>query len=120
MKTLLTGTVGLVFLAALVVGSFERGVRAFTELVSDTAVAHALDTSVRIVMYAPQPANNGTYLVEYGLGTLVNQGSQTVIVTHDHWSVFGGMNWWFGKDDFTFFGQFEKNTNVFVGARWAF
>lgn len=85
MKTLLAGTLGLIFLAGLVIGSFGRGARAFTGTVSDTAVAHTLDTTIRIVMYAPQPANNGTYLVEYGLGTLVNQDAQTVIVTHDHW-----------------------------------
>lgn len=85
MKKAMTGTVVLILLAAFFAGSFKRGVRALAELPSSTAVTHALDTTVRIVMYAPQPANNGTYLVEYGLGTLVNQDTQTVIITHDHW-----------------------------------
>jgi hypothetical protein len=38
----------------------------------------------------------------------------------DQWSVFAGVNVFFGKDDTTFFGQFEKDTNAFLGARWSF
>lgn len=38
----------------------------------------------------------------------------------DAWSVFGGVNWFGGRRDFTFFGQFEDNSNVYLGARLAF
>ncbi|MCA8952083.1 MAG: hypothetical protein KDE27_21415 [Planctomycetes bacterium] len=38
----------------------------------------------------------------------------------DQWSVSVGANVFFGEDPFTFFGQFERNTNVFVAARWSF
>ena len=35
----------------------------------------------------------------------------------DQWAVEAGGNLFFGKEDYTFFGQFEDNTNVFVGLR---
>jgi hypothetical protein len=38
----------------------------------------------------------------------------------DHWSAFAGAGIFVGKDDHTFFGQFEPNTNVHAGVRWAF
>lgn len=38
----------------------------------------------------------------------------------DQWLVEGGGNIFFGKDDHTFFGQFEDNTNVHAGVRWSF
>jgi len=38
----------------------------------------------------------------------------------DHWSVEVGANVFFGQYDHTFFGQFEKNTNVYAGARYSF
>ena len=38
----------------------------------------------------------------------------------DHLRVEAGGNVFFGNDDHTFFGQFENNTNVYVGARYAF
>lgn len=39
---------------------------------------------------------------------------------NDSWSVFGGLNWFGGRQDFTFFGQFEDNSNVYLGARLSF
>ncbi len=38
----------------------------------------------------------------------------------DHWSAEVGGNVFVGKDNHTFFGQFEKNTNVYVGVRYSF
>jgi len=37
----------------------------------------------------------------------------------DRWTVFGGANLLAGKDDHTFFGQLENNTNVYAGVRYA-
>jgi len=38
----------------------------------------------------------------------------------DHWSVEVGGNVFFGQRDYTFFGQFEKNTNVYAAVRYGF
>jgi len=38
----------------------------------------------------------------------------------DHWTVEVGGNVFFGQRDHTFFGQFEKNTNVYAAARYGF
>jgi hypothetical protein len=38
----------------------------------------------------------------------------------DHWSAELGGNVFVGDDDHTFFGQFEKNNNVYIGARYGF
>jgi len=38
----------------------------------------------------------------------------------DHWTVEVGGNVFFGKYDHTFFGQFEKNTNVYAALRYGF
>jgi hypothetical protein len=38
----------------------------------------------------------------------------------DAWSVFGGADIFAGVNDHTFFGQFEKNSNVHAGARYSF
>ncbi len=38
----------------------------------------------------------------------------------DSWSVFGGADVFLGSDDHTFFGQFEKNSNVHLGLRRSF
>jgi len=38
----------------------------------------------------------------------------------DQWSAFAGMNVFFGKEEYTFFGQFERDTNAFLGMRWSF
>ena len=38
----------------------------------------------------------------------------------DHWSVEAGGNFFVGADDHTFFGQFEKNSNVYFGLRYSF
>ncbi len=36
------------------------------------------------------------------------------------WSVELGGNLFFGKENHTFFGQFEKNNNVYAGVRYGF
>ena len=38
----------------------------------------------------------------------------------DHWTVEVGGNVFFGKDDHTFFGQFERNSNIYASLRYAF
>jgi hypothetical protein len=38
----------------------------------------------------------------------------------DRWTAELGGNLFFGRDDHTFFGQFEKNTNLYAGVRWGF
>ncbi len=38
----------------------------------------------------------------------------------DHWSAEIGGNVFVGRDDHTFFGQFEKSRNVYVGVRYGF
>ena len=38
----------------------------------------------------------------------------------DNWQLSGGANLFFGKDDYTFFGQFEDNSNLYLGLRYNF
>ena len=38
----------------------------------------------------------------------------------DAWTVELGGNLWFGEKDYTFFGQFENNNNIYLSARYAF
>lgn len=38
----------------------------------------------------------------------------------DDWMVWAGGNFFVGKDEHTFFGQFEKNSNVYAGVRRSF
>jgi len=38
----------------------------------------------------------------------------------DNWTVEMGGNVFVGKDAHTFFGQFEKNSNVYLSARYSF
>jgi len=38
----------------------------------------------------------------------------------DDWMVTAGGNVFLGRDDYTFFGQFEDNNNVYVGVRYSF
>ncbi|MCK5529202.1 MAG: hypothetical protein KAI74_05925 [Kiritimatiellae bacterium] len=38
----------------------------------------------------------------------------------DQWLLTTGANIFFGKNDHTFFGQFEDNNNVYVGSRYSF
>ena len=38
----------------------------------------------------------------------------------DNWLLTAGANVFFGEQDHTFFGQFEKNTNLYGGARYSF
>jgi len=38
----------------------------------------------------------------------------------DHWTVEVGGNVFVGKDDHTFFGQFERNSNIYASLRCAF
>ena len=39
---------------------------------------------------------------------------------NDHWSVDAGANVFLGKEHHTFFGQFEDNTNIYLGMRYSF
>jgi len=36
----------------------------------------------------------------------------------DRLAVDGGINWFFGAEDHTFFGQFEDASNIYAGIRW--
>ncbi|MDP6625480.1 MAG: hypothetical protein QGG87_03355, partial [Nitrospinota bacterium] len=38
----------------------------------------------------------------------------------DYWTVESGGNLFMGKEDHTFFGQFENNNNLYVGIRYGF
>jgi len=38
----------------------------------------------------------------------------------DHWSVEAGANVFFGNRPHTFFGQFQKDSNLYVGVRYGF
>jgi hypothetical protein len=38
----------------------------------------------------------------------------------DHWSAEVGGNVFAGEDEHTFFGQFEKNNNIYAAVRWGF
>lgn len=38
----------------------------------------------------------------------------------DQWAIETGANIFFGKEDYTFFGQFQNNTNAYAGVRWSF
>ena len=38
----------------------------------------------------------------------------------DYWTIDAGANLFFGKEDHTFFNQFEKDSNVYVGLRFSF
>ncbi|HSR87354.1 MAG TPA: hypothetical protein VLL07_00250 [Pontiella sp.] len=45
------------------------------------------------------------------------------VVTHkinDHWMVTANGNFFFGENDYTFFGQFQNNNNVNLGVRYSF
>jgi len=39
---------------------------------------------------------------------------------NDHWTVEAGGNVFFGAHDYTFFGQFERDTNVYAALRYSF
>ena len=38
----------------------------------------------------------------------------------DHWSAEAGANIFLGEKDYTFFGQYKNDTNVYMGIRWSF
>jgi len=38
----------------------------------------------------------------------------------DHWTGVVGGNLFTGKEDHTFFAQFERNSNVYLGLRYGF
>ena len=38
----------------------------------------------------------------------------------DQWAIETGANIFAGKDDYTFFGQFQDNTNAYASVRWSF
>ena len=39
---------------------------------------------------------------------------------NDNWLLDGGFNLFWGEDDYTFWGRFRDNTNVYVGLRYSF
>jgi hypothetical protein len=39
---------------------------------------------------------------------------------NDHWAAEAGENIFLGEEDYTFFGQFEKNSNLYAGLRYSF
>ncbi|HOJ68883.1 MAG TPA: hypothetical protein PLH06_08800, partial [Candidatus Hydrogenedentes bacterium] len=39
---------------------------------------------------------------------------------NDHWTVDAGANLFLGNEPYTFFGQFENNTNIYVGMQYGF
>jgi len=39
---------------------------------------------------------------------------------NDDWDVEAGMNLFFGRHNYTFFGQFENNSNIYASLRWSF
>jgi hypothetical protein len=38
----------------------------------------------------------------------------------DRWLIEGGANIFVGENDYTFYNQFEDNTNVYAGVRYSF
>jgi len=38
----------------------------------------------------------------------------------DNWLLLGGANLFYGKDEHTFFGQFEDNNNIYTGLRYSY
>jgi len=44
---------------------------------------------------------------------------QVTYQVDDHWRLQAGANVFLGREDHTFFGQFENNTNVYAAARYA-
>jgi hypothetical protein len=38
----------------------------------------------------------------------------------DHWQIDGGLNLFFGKEEHTFWGRFQDNTNAYIGLRYSF
>jgi hypothetical protein len=52
-----------------------------------------------------------------------NDGYLRPIATYhvdDRWTLQGGANWFFGEHSDTFFGQFDKNTNIYASIRYSF
>ena len=39
---------------------------------------------------------------------------------NDKWLLDGGFNLFWGEDDYTFWGRFQDNTNLYVGLRYSF
>jgi len=38
----------------------------------------------------------------------------------DNWQFETGLNYFFGRCDYTFFGQFEPDSNLLIGVRYGF
>lgn len=45
---------------------------------------------------------------------------QATYNVNDNWEVSTGANMFFGEDDYTFYAQFEDNSNVYVSGRYSF
>src|SRR4030042_37846 len=51
----------------------------------DTSREDILNVTLSIHIYAPNPEMAGREIMARGAGTLVTQGGQNRIITHDHW-----------------------------------
>ena len=82
----------------------------YRQLVTIRLTKLLMSQNLRLSMFAYySPTDNDAYLrpsVNYKID--------------DHLSVQMGGNFFFGKDQHTFFGQFERNTNVYAALRYAF
>lgn len=82
-------------ISALVVTFFPKidNAQASVNPVNDSASRQILDATVRITVFAEEASTSlsatqavNEYALGDGLGTLVQDGPNTYIVTHDHWS----------------------------------
>jgi len=90
----------LLLSSALGFTKFDRTVLASPYTIDETTRQRILAATVRITLFAPVADEQGNplittvdgeqviqYIAGEGLGTLVRQGSETIIVTHDHWTL---------------------------------
>ena len=101
-KILFIGLVGIILCATFVFGpgNLAGPVQAYDNHIDEATKQHILDATVKITLFAPllDEAGNqkifeengkmrGQITVSEGLGTLVRAGGETLIITHDHWSM---------------------------------
>jgi hypothetical protein len=69
-----------------------------------------LNQNLRLSLFAYySPSDKDTYL-----------RPKTHYKITDHWAIEAGGNLFGGSDDHTFFGQFDRNTNIYASARYSF
>jgi len=101
-KILFIGLVGIILYSAFVLGpgNLAGPVQAYDNHIDEATKQQILDATVKITLFAPMldKAGNqkiievngkmqGQITVSEGLGTLVRAGGETLIITHDHWSI---------------------------------